>query len=94
MRSNEEASVGVITYFFLLLMFFALFYLMFGGLIDGLVDMSNEMSANPAMHASVQKQDLLGNLLSAWWVLPLIVVFAGGYFAIKNAIRERSGDVF
>lgn len=94
MRSNEDASVGVITYFFLLLMFFALFYLMFGGIIDEFVAKANDQLADPAMHTSQQKQDLLGQLVNAWWVLPLIVVFAGGYFAIKNAIRERSGDVF
>ncbi len=94
MLSNEEASVGVVTYFFLLLMFFAFFYLMFGGIIDDLVEQSNAQVNNPAMHVSQQRQDLLGQLLGAWWLLPLIVMFAGGYFAIKNAIRERSGDVF
>lgn len=91
---NEDASVGVITYFFLLLMFFAFFYLMFGGIVDDLVTHANDQISNPAMHTSHQRQDLTNQLLGAWWILPLIVMFAAGYFAIKNAVRERSGDVF
>jgi len=93
MFQNEEGSAGVLGYFFILLLSFAFLYLLMGPMIDEFVTQGNEQTTNPSLVVSQGRMDLLNNLVNYWWFLPLIVVFSGGYFAIKNALRERSGGV-
>ena len=93
MTKNEDGSVGVIGYFFVLLLAFAFLYLLLGPIVDQFVMQGNQQTTNPALVVSQNRMDLLNNLVNFWWMLPLIVLFAAGYFAIKNAIREKSGEV-
>ena len=92
--SNEEGSVGIIISLLLLLTFFGIFYLIFGGPIDKLVMNVNEQSVDPNFVVSQGRMDCLAILINFWWMLPLIIMFVMGYYSIKNALRERSGEVF
>ena len=94
MRSNDEGSVGVVISLVCLLAFFAIFYLLFGPMVDMSVSNVNTQTTNPYFVVSQERMDSLAILINFWWALPLIVVFVIGYYSIKNALRERSGEVF
>jgi hypothetical protein len=93
MFKNEDGSVGILVYFFILLLAFGFLYLILGPVVDQFVDQGNDQTTNPSLVVSQGRMDLLNNLVRFWWALPLIVLFAAGYFAIKGALRERSGEV-
>lgn len=94
MHSNEEGSVGVIVSLFLLIAFFGIFYLLFGPMVDTSVINVNAQTQNEYFVVSQERMDTLEILINFWWMLPLIVMFVIGYYSIKNALRERSGEVF
>lgn len=91
---NEDASVGVITYLVLMLLFFAFFYILIGGIQDSWFNQQNEQISNPRIVVSHERLDTMAALQKYWIALPIIVLIGGGYFAIKTALREKSGEVF
>ena len=91
---NEDASVGAVEYFGLLILFFAFFYIMIGGILDSWYDQQNDQISNPRMVVSHERLDTMALLQKYWIALPIIILIGAGYFAIKTALREKSGEVF
>jgi hypothetical protein len=87
-------SAGGIAYFVLGLLFFAFFYLLFGGIVDKNVEIANDQMYDTSMHTSQLRIDSVGLLTKFWLVLPLIFFLIMGFFLIKNALREQSGEVY
>jgi len=90
---DDKGSVGVITYFFLLILFIAFFYLLFGSMIDGFFATAATIAANDPDSVSPERNVALNQMIDIWMAFPILVLIMLGYFAIKNALRERSGDV-
>lgn len=94
MKKNEEGSVGVIYYFVLLLLFIGFFYLLFGSMMDGFFTTSKQIALLDPDTVSPERNTALNQLEYLWMAFPILVLIVLAYFSIKNALRERSGDVF
>jgi uncharacterized protein with PQ loop repeat len=87
-------SAGGIAYFVLGLLFFAFFYLLFGGIVDKNVEISNDQMYDDSLHTSQLRMDSIEMLTKYWLVIPFIFFIIMGFMLIKNALREQTGEVY
>jgi hypothetical protein len=87
-------SAGGIAYFVLGLLFFAMFYILFGTIVDKNVEIGNEQIYEGSLHTSQLRVDSIGYLIKYWLVLPFIFFIMMGLFLLKTALREQSGEVY
>lgn len=87
-------SAGGVTYFIFAILFFAFFYILFGGFVDTNIDIANQQVTNEDLHPSQLRMDTVGYLLKYWMVLPILFLIIAGYMLIKNSLREQTGEVY
>lgn len=87
-------SAGGIAYFILGILFFAFFYLMFGGFMDKNTEIANDQIADTSLHPSQLRMDTVGFLLKYWIALPIIFLLLSGYVLIRNSLRDVTGEVY
>jgi hypothetical protein len=87
-------SAGGIAYFVLGILFFAFFYLLFGGFIDTNTSIANEQISDTSLHPSQLRMDTVGLLLKYWIAIPIVFLILSGYILIRNALRDATGEVY
>ena len=88
---DENAQAGVIVVFILAIIVFSVAYIAFGKLVDEGVIMHNDLITDFPL--SQERADAMDLVLRYWKYTPLIVLLSLVFFAIKESLRERSGEV-
>lgn len=87
-------SAGGIAYFVIGILFFAFFYLLFGGFIDVNVSVANEQLSDTGFHPSQLRMDTAGFLVKYWIAIPIVFLILSGFVLIRNALRDVTGEVY
>jgi len=90
MQDRGSGSVQGMAAFFIIIIVFAILWIMLGPMVDAFMNSPNRM---PSMPISLERVDAIGIVKTTWWLWPLIVLAFAGLYYWKEAIMKRSGEV-
>ena len=90
MRDHESGSVQGLAAFFIIVIVFAILWIMLSPMVDAFMNSPNSMVGMPL---SFERADAIASFKTTWWLWPLVVLALGGLYYWKEAIMKRSGEV-
>ena len=90
MRDRESGSVQGLAAFFIIVIVFALLWIMLSPMVDGFMNAPNTLSDMPL---SMERFDAIALFKTTWWLWPMVVLAFGGLYYWKEAIMKRTGEV-
>jgi len=89
---DRKGQSGGVIIFIVAIVLFSLVYIALSVFFDELIININEFTIDFPM--TQERADALALCFKYWFALPIIIFFALIVWLIKNALRERTGEVY